>query len=116
MSRRVSLLIAVLFSWSAAPNLFAQSPAKPGGASPSPVPSGSPQTAPPPPTTKSLVDSMDSADLREAIELLRNNYVKPEALSETELSRATFEGILTRLGRGVVLLPNSAAAPPGPAA
>jgi C-terminal processing protease CtpA/Prc len=54
---------------------------------------------------------MDSADLKEAIQLLKNNYIKPEALNETELSRAAFEGILTRLGRGVVLLSDAAAEP-----
>src|SRR5436190_2527573 len=59
---------------------------------------------------------MDSADLKEAIQLLKNNYIKPEALNETELSRAAFEGILTRLGRGVVLLSDAAAEPVEPAA
>jgi C-terminal processing protease CtpA/Prc len=59
---------------------------------------------------------MDSTDLKEAIQLLKNNYIKPEALHETELSRATFEGILTRLGRGVILLSNAAAEPSEPAA
>src|SRR5256714_65704 len=108
MSRRASLLIVALFSWSAAAKLSAQSPAKPGSASPSPASSGTPLAAPTP-TTKSLVDSMDSADLKEAIQLLKNNYIKPEALNETELSRAAFEGILTRLGRGVILLPNAGA-------
>ena len=58
---------------------------------------------------------MDSADLKEAIQLLKDNYIKPEALNETELSRATFEGVLTRLGRGVVLLSESAAQPTEPA-
>jgi C-terminal processing protease CtpA/Prc len=57
---------------------------------------------------------MDSADLKEAIQLLKNNYIKPEALSETELSRAAFEGILTRLGRGVVLLSSANAEPAEP--
>jgi C-terminal processing protease CtpA/Prc len=110
MSRHPSLFIVLLFGWIVAAELPAQSPAKPGGASPSPIPSITPPSAAAP-TTKSLVDSMDSADLKEAIQLLRNNYIKPETLNETELSRATFEGILTRLGRGVVLLPNSAAEP-----
>lgn len=110
MSRRAFLFIVVLLGWSAVADLSAQSPAKPGSASPSPVASVTPQTAPTP-TTKSLVDSMDSVDLKEAIQLLKNNYIKPEALNETELNRATFEGILTRLGRGVVLLSDSAAEP-----
>jgi hypothetical protein len=37
-------------------------------------------------------------------------------LNETELSRAAFEGILTRLGRGVVLLSNGNGEPSEPAA
>ena len=58
---------------------------------------------------------MDPADLKEAIQLLKSNYIKPEALNETGLDRATFEGVLTRLGLGVVLLPDSAAEAAGPA-
>jgi C-terminal processing protease CtpA/Prc len=115
MSRRASLFIAFLFGWSAAASLSAQSPAKPGGASPSPASSPTPQTAPPS-VTNTLVDSMDSTDLKEALQLLRSNYIKPEALKEIELNRATFEGILTRLGRGAVLLSASAAEPAEPAA
>ncbi len=108
MSRRVSLLIFLLFGWSAAANLFAQSPAKPVASSSSPMASATPQASSTP-TTKSLVDSMDPTDLKEAIQLLKNNYIKPQALNETELNRATFEGILTRLGRGVILLADSGA-------
>ncbi|MEY2489939.1 MAG: carboxyl-terminal processing protease, partial [Verrucomicrobiota bacterium] len=115
MFRRVFLFIVVLFGWSAAANLSAQSPAKPAGASPSPVPPVASQVSPTP-STKSLVDSMDSADLKEAIQLLKNNYIKPEALNEAELNRATFEGILLRLGRGVVLLSDSAVETAEPAA
>jgi C-terminal processing protease CtpA/Prc len=107
MSRRISLPIFVLSAWGAAANLFGQTPAKPASPSPTPVVSATPQVSPTP-STKSLVDSMDSTDLKEAIQLLRNNYIKPDALNETELSRATFEGILTRLGRGVILLAASA--------
>ncbi|MEY2519203.1 MAG: carboxyl-terminal processing protease [Verrucomicrobiota bacterium] len=106
MSRRVSLLLILLCGWNT--DLSAQSPAKPAG-SPSPLPSATP-------TTKALIDSMDSAELKEAIQLLKNNYIKPEALNETELSRATFEGILTRLGRGVILLSDATAEPAEPAA
>src|ERR1700676_2633457 len=115
MSRRASLFIAVLFGWGAAANLSAQPPTQTSGTSTSPVPSVTPQTAPTP-TTKSLVDSMDSADLKEAIQLLKNNYIKPEAWNETELNRAAFEGILTRLGRGVVLLSNASGELSEPAA
>jgi hypothetical protein len=109
MSRCLSFLIAGLCCWSAAAKCFAQVPAK---ASPSPPAATEPSATP---TTRALIDSMDSADLKEAIQLLKNNYIKPEALNETELSRAAFEGILTRLGRGVILLPNANAEPAEPA-
>jgi Peptidase family S41 len=114
MSGRVFLSI-FLFAWGAGANLLAQSPAKPGGASPTPTSPVTPLLSPTP-TTKSLVDTMDLADLKEAIQLLKKNYVKPETLDETGLSRATFEGILTRLGRGVVLLTSSEAESSEPAA
>src|SRR2546423_1995286 len=110
MSRRISLLVCTLCV-GVAINLPAQPPAK-ESPSPPPVSSATPSASPSPtptPTTRSLIDSMDSADLKEAIQLLKNNYIKPDALNETELSRAAFEGILTRLGRGVILLPNASA-------
>jgi peptidase S41-like protein len=116
MFRRASLFIVVVFSWNTAANLSAQPPAKPGSvSSPSAGPSIGPQ-ATPTAAAKSLVDSMDAADLKEAIQLLKSNYIKPEALNEAELNRATFEGILLRLGRGVVLLPDSTAESAEPAA
>ena len=103
MLRCLGLLIIGLGCWSAPARLLAQAPAK---SSPSPV--SAPETSATP-STRALIDSMDSADLKEAIQLLKNNYIKPEAVNETELSRAAFEGILTRLGRGVVLLPSASA-------
>jgi hypothetical protein len=116
MFRHVSLLIALLFGGSAASNLSAQFPAKPGGgSSTTPVSLSTPQPSPTP-ATKSLVDSMDPADLKEAIHLLKSNYINPEVLNEIELNRATFEGILIRLGRGVVLLADPASEGSGPAA
>lgn len=117
MSQRISLLVCTLWV-GAAMDLSAQPPAK-GSPSPPPAATATPQPSPSPtptPTTRSLIDSMDSADLKEAIQLLKNNYIKPDALNETELSRAAFEGILTRLGRGVVLLSNATAEPAEPAA
>src|SRR5437868_8327190 len=111
MSRCLRLFIVGLCCWNALASLFAQPPAK---SSPSPTPAPEP-SASAPPTTRMLIDSMDSTDLKEAIQLLKNNYIKPETLNETELSRATFEGLLTRLGRGVVLLSDAAAEPAEPA-
>jgi hypothetical protein len=117
MSRRISLLVCTLWV-GAAMNLCAQPPAK-ESPSPPPTASATPSASPSPtptPTTRSLIDSMDSADLKEAIQLLKKNYIKPDALNETELSRAAFEGILARLGRGVVLLSNANAEPAEPTA
>jgi hypothetical protein len=117
MSRRISLLVCTLWV-GAAMNLCAQPSAK-ESPSPPPAASATPSASPSPtptPTTRSLIDSMDSVDLKEAIQLLKKNYIKPDALNETELSRAAFEGILARLGRGVVLLSNANAEPAEPAA
>src|SRR3954468_16519294 len=102
MLRRAFLFAVVLGGALAAGDLFAQAPAK---SSPTPTAAAAQRSATP--TTRSLIDSMDAADLKEAIQLLKSNYIKPETLNETELSRAAFEGILTRLGRGVILLSNA---------
>src|SRR6476659_570255 len=107
MSPRAFLVLFCLCALSAGTPVWAQSPAK---ASPSPTVAAEPSPTPTP-GTRAVIDSMDSGDLKEAIQLLKSNYIKPEALNETELSRAAFEGILTRLGRGVILLPNANAEP-----
>jgi C-terminal processing protease CtpA/Prc len=51
---------------------------------------------------------MAPPDLQQAIELLKTNYINPEALNETELNRALLSGILQRLGTGVQILPERA--------
>ena len=79
--------------------------------SPPPSPPAPPTGAATPaavPTPESLIDAMGSADLDQAIHALRSNYINPEALSETEVDRATLAGLLARLGRGVMLLPQQA--------
>ena len=81
--------------------------------SPAPAPPAAPAAAATPaaiPTPESLIDAMGSADLDQAIQALRSNYINPEALSETEIDRATLAGLLARLGRGVMLLPQQASA------
>ena len=91
---RVSLTIFFL----AAATLHAQTP----------LPSASPAGS-------AAVDTLDAADLSRALSLLRERYVNPAALSETELNRATLTGLLARLGRGVTLASaRDAAAPPVP--
>jgi Peptidase family S41 len=51
---------------------------------------------------------MGPADLQQAIQLLKSNYINSEALNETELNRAMLAGVLARLGPGVMLLPERA--------
>ena len=99
---RLCLLIGLaFFALSAATNLLAQSPARPGN---SPSPSAAP--AQPSPSAETLINGMNAAELQQAISLLRSNYLNPDALNETELNRATLEGLMQRIGRGVMLMPN----------
>jgi hypothetical protein len=68
------------------------------------------------PTVEELVDSLGPADLQAFITLLKGNFTDPDAITDTELNRATVEGLLVRLPRGITLLPgkeSSPAAAPG---
>jgi hypothetical protein len=87
-----------------------------GGQSPAPSVSGSQTPAPPAPTPSisALIDSLAPADLQQVIPLLKNNFINPAALNEIELDRATLEGLVMRLGRGVVLLPERGVNPAEP--
>ena len=100
--------------------LLAQSPppASPAPSQPVRPPSvaSSPPAAPSPsptrkPTTRQLVDSLSPGDLQTVITLLKSNFTNPDAITDTELSRATVEGLMVRLPRGVILLPSKESAP-----
>jgi hypothetical protein len=71
---------------------------------PSPSPSGSP-------TTEDLVNSLGPPDLQAVITLLKGNFTNPDEITDTELNRATVEGLIMRLPRGVMLLPAKENAP-----
>src|SRR5438034_2848378 len=102
-----------------AAHLFAQSPtpATPSFAAPSAtgIPSKSPAISSPSPavtpSTQELVDSLGPPDLQAVITLLKSNFTNPDAITDTELNRATVEGLIVRLPRGVVLLPNKESVP-----
>jgi hypothetical protein len=66
------------------------------------------------PTTEDVVNSLGPADLQAAITLLKSNFVDPDAITDTELNRATVEGLITRLPRGVMLLPGKENVPAVP--
>jgi len=101
----VSTLAANLFAQSLAPSVPGGSPiASKSSAISSPSPSATP-------TATDLINSLGAADLQAAITLLKSNFTNPDAITETELNRATIEGLMTRLPNGVKLLPNRESAP-----
>src|SRR5436189_336827 len=95
-------------------NALAQSPAAAPSVSGAPMlgksatPTASPSASP---TTQELVNSLGPADLQAVITLLKSNFTNPDAITDTELNRATVEGLIVRLPRGVVLLPNKESVP-----
>ena len=102
----VSILAANLFAQSLAPSAPRNSPiASKSSATSSPSPSATP-------TAADLINSLGAADLQAAITLLKSNFTNSDAITETELNRATVQGLMTRLPNGVKLLPNSESSPP----
>jgi hypothetical protein len=104
----ISFLVAI--------NLLAQTPpptvmppSRPAAsARPSALSSPSPSASP---TTEDLVNSLGPADLQAVITLLKTNFANPDAITDTELNRATVEGLMMRLPHGVMLLPAKENAP-----
>src|SRR6478752_8532353 len=110
------LLLAIFLISVLSAGLACQSPAP--TSTPQTVPKSSAQPTPSPsatPTLEELVDSLGPADLQAFITLMKANFTEPDAITNTELNRATVEGLVVRLPRGVMLLPGkenpSAAAP-----
>ncbi len=93
------LLAAHAFGQSPAPSSVptANSPAAPGK---SVAPSASPT-----PGTEQIIDSLGEGDLQAAIALLKSNFTNPDAITDTELNRATLAGLLMRMPGGLMLLP-----------
>lgn len=82
-----------------------------GAGAQTPIPSGTPG-----PSSRQLVDALTPNDLTAAVSLLKKNFTNPDAISETELSRATIEGLMTRLRSGFILLADKGTASPPAAA
>jgi hypothetical protein len=83
----------------------------PNKLSPTPAPSSSPT-----PTTEELINSLGEADLQAVITLLKRNFINQDAVTETELNRATVAGLLLRQSDGLALLPSRMSAPEEPPA
>jgi len=63
----------------------------------------------PGPTTRMAVDGMSEAELDQVIQLLKENFITPAALSESEMRRATVQGLLDRIAPGAAILQAPAA-------
>src|SRR6267143_2158972 len=102
-----------------ATNLFGQTPAPSSAptakgsaaAAKSPSPSASPT-----PSTEQIINSLGESDLQSAIALLKSNFSNPEAITDTELIRATLAGLLVRMPGGLMVLASHETAPVEPAA
>ena len=100
--------MAILFLFAA--NLLGQTPA-PSGAptAKSPALKSTPASSPSPtaiPGTQEIISSLGEADLQAALSLLKSNFANPEAITETELNRATLTGLLVRMPGGLLILPS----------
>src|SRR5207247_11474204 len=105
-------LLAIFLVFLLGANLAAQSPGPTSAGQTGPK--SPPQPTPSPSATataEQLVDSLGPADLQAVITLLKSNFTNPDAITDTELNRATVEGLIVRLPRGVVLLPNKESVP-----
>lgn len=115
MSSRIALRLAAALAL-ATPLAFAEmdsgapQPAA-AEATPSPAPSPASKPAEPPLSPRRAVDSLSESDLKQALELLRSNYVRSSAFEETALNRATLQGLLERLGGGASIQSAGAEAP-----
>jgi len=95
-------------------NALAQSPTAAPSVSGAPTPgkSATPTASPSAsPTTEQLVNSLGPADLQAVITLLKSNFTNPDAITDTELNRATVQGLTIRLSQGVMFLPTRESAP-----
>src|SRR5947208_13519371 len=119
------LTISAMLNWTAttaiafflAANLFGQTPAPSSAptakssvaAAKSPAPSASAT-----PSTEQIINSLGENDLQSAIALLKSNFTSPEAITDTELNRATLAGLLVRMPGALVLLPLQPHGEPAP--
>jgi hypothetical protein len=102
-------LLTAITALAQTPPPTAMSPSRPAvSARPSALASPSPSSSP---TTEDLVNSLGPADLQAIVSLLKANFTDPNAITDTELNRATVEGLIIRLPRGVTLLPAKENAP-----
>ena len=103
------LLVASQLSGAPSPSPAASASPVAANATPSPNPVSSP-------SSDQLINSLSTADLQAALGLLKANFAQPEAITETDISRATLQGLMAKLGHGLILLPGKTANPATPGA
>lgn len=96
-----------------------QLPAQTPSPSSSPATSASPAASSParqdaPVANSLLVNGLTAADLQAAFGLIKSNFAQPDVINETELNRATFQGLMARLGHGLMVVPDKASVPAPP--
>ncbi len=67
---------------------------------------------PPRPTSGETVGALSDGDIRQALDLIRTNYVDSGAFTEEALNRATLQGLLERLGPGAIIESGEASTEP----
>src|SRR5215212_8837568 len=82
-------------------------PGRPASPTPSPVP-----TASPTPTREELLGSLTPADVDAALGLVRKNFANSDAVTDAEINRATLQGLVVRLNRGLSIFPGKPAIQP----
>ena len=56
-----------------------------------------------PSVARQVVDGLAGSDVKQALDLLRGNYVESSMLNEESINRATLQGLLDRLGAGATI-------------
>lgn len=72
------------------------------------------EPAPPPPSalgSREAADALKEAELEQVVALLRENYIRPDALTDAALARAGVQGLLDRLGAGARIFPQAVSSP-----
>ena len=79
---------------------FAHAEEKPPGTTANGKPANAAEPGPRQLSSHEAADAVGEEELRQIVEILRDNYLHPEALSDTALARASLQGVLDRLGAG----------------
>jgi hypothetical protein len=105
---RGALLLFLFLVGMAAIQLPAQTPSPSASVSPVASPSSRQDV---PVSNSQLVNGLTAADLQAAFGLIKSNFAQPDVINESELNRATLQGLMVRLGHGLMVVPDKASIP-----